>query len=80
VRTFRHLAVITLRSVHNSISKVRLVLDGMEGKAHEVDTGIPQGSPVAPILFTTYLSGIFEEAEKRVVGVKALSFADDISL
>jgi len=52
----------------------------MEGKAHEVDTGIPQGSPVAPILFTTYLSGIFEEAEKRVVGVKALSFADDISL
>jgi len=59
--------------------KVRLVLDGMEGKAHEVDTGIPQGSPVAPILFITYLSGIFEEVEKRVEGVKALSFADDIS-
>jgi len=28
---------------------------------------------------TTYLSGIFEEVETRVPGVKALSFADDIS-
>jgi len=59
--------------------KVRLVLDGTEGEAYEVDTGIPQGSPAAPILFITYLSGIFEEVEKRVPGVKALSFADDIS-
>jgi len=59
--------------------KVRLVVDGTEGEAYEVDTGIPQGLPVAPILFITYLSGIFEEVEKRVPGVKALSFADDIS-
>jgi len=59
--------------------RVRLVLDGKEGEAHEVQTGIPQGSPAAPILFITYLSGIFEEVERRCEGVKALSFADDIS-
>ena len=58
--------------------KVHLVLDETEGEVYEVDTGIPQGLPVAPILFITYLSGIFEEVEKRVPGVKALSFADDI--
>ena len=34
--------------------KVRLVLDGRE-KEHEVETGAPQGSPVAPILFTAIL-------------------------
>jgi len=59
--------------------RVRLVLDGKEEEAQEVQTGIPQGSPAAPILFVTYLSGIFEEVERRCEGVKALSFADDIS-
>jgi len=59
--------------------RVKLVLDGEEGEAHKVETGIPQGSPAAPILFITYLSGIFDEVEKRYEGVKALSFADDIS-
>jgi len=44
-----------------------------------VDTGIPQGSPVAPILFVTYLSGIFDEVEAAVPGVLGLSFVDDIS-
>jgi len=59
--------------------KVKLVLDGVEGEAYKVDTGIPQGSPAAPILFIAYLSGIFEEVERRCEGVKDLSFADDIS-
>jgi len=58
---------------------VRLVLDGTEGEPHKVETGIPQGSPAAPILFITYLLGIFEEVERECEGVRALSFADDIS-
>jgi len=44
-----------------------------------VDTGIPQGSPVAPVLFTTYLSGIFDRVETAVPGIQGLSFVDDIS-
>jgi len=59
--------------------RIRLVLDGVEGEICGVQTGIPQGSPAAPILFTTYLSGIFDEVEGMCEGVKALSFADDIS-
>jgi len=58
--------------------KFRLVLDGTDGEAHEVDMSIPQGSLVVPILFTTYLLGLLEEVEKRVPGVKTLSFVDDI--
>jgi len=59
--------------------KVRLVLEGREGKEHEVETGVPQGSPVAPILFTTYLSGIFDQAEAACPGVQGLSFVDDLA-
>ena len=40
-----------------------------------MDTGILQGSPVAPILFITYLCGIFD---KVVQGIQGLSFADDM--
>ena len=58
--------------------QVKIVLDGETGDASPVDTGIPQGSPAAPILFVTYLSGIFDEVERTVPGVKGLSFVDDI--
>jgi len=58
--------------------QVKLVLDGKTGEASPVDTGIPQGSPAAPILFVTYLSGIFGEVESAVLGIRGLSFVDDI--
>jgi len=44
-----------------------------------VDTGIPQGSPAAPVLFVTYLSGNFDVVEAAVPDVHGLSFVDDIS-
>jgi len=58
---------------------VRLVLNGQEGGDHEVDAGIPQGSPVSPILFTVYISGLFGYVEERVPGVKAPSFVGDVA-
>ena len=54
-------------------------LNGQEGGNHEVETGILQGSPVSPILFTVYLSGLFGYVEERVPSVKALSFVDDVA-
>jgi len=54
------------------------VLDGEAGDVSPIDTGIPQGSPVAPVLFVTYQSGIFDEVERAVPDVQGLSFADDI--
>jgi len=58
--------------------RVKLVLDGETGEEHPVDTGVPQGSPAAPILFVTYLSGIFDEVERAAPGISGLSFVDDI--
>jgi len=58
--------------------QVKIAQDGEVGKALPVDTGVPQGSPAAPILFVTYLSGIFDEVERKVPGISGLSFVDDI--
>ena len=58
--------------------RVRLVLDGEVGDPNAVDTGVPQGSPAAPILFVTYLSGIFDAVEQAAPGSSGLSFVDDI--
>ena len=49
--------------------RVKLVLEGRDGGEHEVETGVPQGSPVAPILFTAYLSGVFDHVEEACPGI-----------
>jgi hypothetical protein len=59
--------------------QIKLVLDGEIGNASPVDTWIPQGSLAAPILFVTYISGIFDKVDRTVPGVKGLSFTDDIA-
>ena len=41
--------------------------------------GVTQGSPVEPILFTAYLSGIFDQVEAAYPGVQGLSFVDDVA-
>ena len=44
----------------------------------EIETGIPQGSPVSLILFLIYISGVFEQVEKKLPGIVLLSFVDDL--
>lgn len=48
--------------------KVSLVVDGHQSQAVEVDTRVPQGSPVSPTLFAVYLRGIFKQVEEEVEG------------
>lgn len=57
--------------------RLRLVIDGHEGDEVEIESGVPQGSPVSPILFAIYLSGVFENVETNVNSCFATSFADD---
>jgi ribonuclease HI len=60
--------------------QVQLNIDNMQCPAQDINSGVPQGSPVSPILFLIYLSGVFDVIERAVPGVRPLSFADDIAL
>jgi hypothetical protein len=58
--------------------KVSLIINGHETAMKLTNSGIPQGSPVSPILFTIYISGVFEEVEDET-GAVGISFVDDLS-
>ena len=58
--------------------KIQLVIDGHENKEREIKTGIPQGSPVSPILFLIYISGVFDTVTEASPSVISLSFIDDL--
>ncbi len=59
--------------------KVQLVIDGYTCLMRDIDSGVPQGSPISPILFVIYISGFFSAIENKVP-ITSLSFVDDIGL
>lgn len=58
--------------------KLELVIDNHNHQEKDVETGIPQGSPVSPILFLIYISGVFKQVESQLSGVVSLSFVDNL--
>ncbi len=58
--------------------KVQLVIDRHDNKKRDIETGIPQGSPVSPILFLIYISGVFNKVSEKSPLVTSLSFIDDL--
>ena len=55
--------------------KLRLAFNGEVENFRSIDTGIPQGSPISPILFLIYIKNLFKSK-----AVKFLSYIDDICL
>ena len=70
--------LVTWTSSFLTDRKVQLVIDGHDNKEREIETGIPPGSPVSPILFLVYISGVFDEVAKASPSVTSLSFIDDL--
>ena len=58
-----------------NLRRLRLSFNGENEEFNKVETGIPQGSPVSPILFLIYIRELFPST-----AVKFLSYIDDISL
>jgi len=61
--------------------KVIMSMDGKEGDSMDVETGVPQGSPLSPVLFVIYVSGLFCQFEKKEeeCGIEGISFVDDVA-
>jgi len=61
--------------------RVIMSMDGKEGDSMDVETGVPQGSPVSPVLFVIYLSGLFGQVEdkEKECGSEGISFVDDVA-
>jgi len=61
--------------------KVIMSMDGKEGDSMDVETGVPQGLPVSPVLFFIYLWGLFGQVEEKetVCGSEGISFVDDVA-
>jgi len=61
--------------------KVIMSMDGKKGDSMDVETGVPQGSPVSPVLFIIYLLGLFGQVEDKQneCGSEGISFVDDVA-
>jgi hypothetical protein len=55
-----------------------MIIEGNAMERHPVEAGVPQGSPVSPILFAIYTSGLIKWVEEYVSEAQGLSFVDDL--
>jgi retron-type reverse transcriptase len=63
-----------------STRRAMLVIDGRTGDTPAIQAGLPQGSPVSPVLFILSISALFQWLEARHSALQAVSFVDDIGL
>jgi retron-type reverse transcriptase len=59
--------------------KVQLIIDGYTCSSKEVETGLPQDSPISHILFVIYISGFFDHIKEKIP-ISTLFFADNIGI
>jgi retron-type reverse transcriptase len=57
---------------------IQLAFDGEKSEKTAIDTGIPQGSPVSPILFLIYIRFLFEETNN--IKIRIPNYLDDIAI
>ena len=57
-----------------------LVINGVESDVFPIQAGLPQGSPLSPILFLLYNEELLQIANRPSLGVHSVGFIDDINL
>ena len=56
-----------------------LVFDGETTECRPIRAGVPQGSPLSPILFILYISTLYDDL-RRLKGATVVGFADDTNV
>jgi hypothetical protein len=75
---FPHWVVKWVRSFLTDRSTT-LLLDNQESQSFPIRAGVPQGSPLSPILFVLYSSALYDDL-RSYPGVTAGGFADDTTI
>jgi len=57
---------------------VEMIIEGNAMDRHPVEAGVPQGSPVSPILFAIFTSGLIKWVQEYVSEGEGQSFEDDL--
>lgn len=60
--------------------RAMLVIDCRAGGTHDIQAGLPQGSPPSPVLLILSVSAMFPYLEERHPDNESLSFVDDMGL
>ena len=55
--------------------RVTMSVNGQDSEEMEVTTGLPQGSPVSPVLFAIYIADIHEVEESHVEDSRGISLS-----
>jgi hypothetical protein len=57
-----------------------LLVNGKESEAFEVRAGVPQGSPLSPILFLLYNEELLRVSNQPSLGIHSVGFMDDLNI
>jgi hypothetical protein len=57
-----------------------LVIDSHANDETPINSGLPQGSPVSPVLFMLYIQLLAAAIKAAVPGIQGISFMDDQGL
>ena len=60
--------------------RTTLVIQGHETEVLSITDGVPQGSPLSPILFLFYNSGLLELCQRPKEGLSVVGFLDDVNI
>jgi hypothetical protein len=78
-RLHLHPAVIRWTDTFLSDRQIGLAFDGEREDLKPVSTGIPQGSPISPILFLIYLRFLFSTIHEKHPETATPSYIDDVA-